>query len=238
MRTSFLIAALACATMGMAQVVPNGFDNTPANATFALTSTVTTRTYQMQINANQLTSVVGMNLAGLQFRLNETATSDWPATNVDFTQFDIYIGQGVDPSVRSTTFADNFVGSPTQVRSGALTIGAGSYSSTGSPVKPFGPAISFSDYLYTGGHLTIEMRYSTQSTGTQPSFDAANSSTAGYGTDFGASWAADSTATTATNSFTANFLVTKLVARPVPEPATLVVLGLGTLAAIRRRRRG
>ncbi len=238
MRVRFVVMALGLVTGACAQVVPNGFDTVDANATFALSSTATAgRVYQYQIDSSQLTAFVGMNLNGLQWRLNASIAADWPNATATFSQWDIFIGAGVDPSARSTTFADNFVGTPTQVRSGGLTITAGSFSSTGSPVKPFGPAVSFSNYFYGGGDLTIEMRFSGQTGGNTPTFDAGNSSTSGYGTVFGASWASSSTATTATGSPTANFLVTNIVASPVPEPATCAVLGVGVLTLLRKARR-
>jgi hypothetical protein len=237
MRVGAILAVLVAAAVTSAQVVvPNGYDNTPANGTFALTATATAgRTYQFMLHSNQLTSLVGQNLNGLQFRLNETITANWPPAGVSFTQWDIFIGPGVDPAARTTTFLNNYSGTRTQVRSGGLTFNAGDFSAAGSPVKPFGPTIGFSNYLYTGGHLTIEMRFSAQSgTTTVPTFDAVlASSGAPWGVDFASIWTSNIAGTTGGN---ANFLVTRLTTA-VPEPATMAALGFGVVALLRRRRK-
>ena len=206
--------ALALASMASADVVvPNSATSTEADGTFALTATaVAGRTFQLTIDSGQLTGLVGQQIAGLQWRLNGAATAAWPPANVTYTAWDVYLGPGVDPSAMSNTFASNFTAAPTQVRSGPQSFNAGSFTAGGSP-NSFGPSLSFTTpYLYTGGDLTIEMRFSAQSgTTTTPSFDAVLASGGpgnGWGVGFGSRWTADAAGITGGN---ANFLVTNLV---------------------------
>jgi hypothetical protein len=234
MRTLIALAAVCSITVSHAftGVVPSGFENTNANLSFSLSSTTTGRTYQLMFSASQMAPFLNSNLNGMQFRLNESATVNYPGTS--FTDFDIYLGEGVDISTRTSTFANNFVGAKTQVRSGGLTINPNEYLSGGSPVNPFGPVIAFDDYLYTGGNLLIELRYSASSSSTIV-LDAAGSATPGYGTQFAGAWGSGVTGTTAT-TITANTFVTQLSADPVPEPATVTVLGIAALIAARKRK--
>lgn len=234
MKVFSTLAIASLSLVASAQVVvPNAYAGTPGTSTF-LYMVTTARTYQYQINANQLTGLVGQNLNGLQWRLPTSATGPWPPADASFASFDITIGEGVAPASRSTTLANNFVGTPTVVRTGALTIPTGSFSIGGSP-NPWGPTISFSNYLYNGGHLTIEMRHTGMTgTTTTRSFDALSTTTSGYGTDFGAYWTGSYTGTTGGNG---NFFVTRLTGSPVPEPASMIALALGASALVRRRRK-
>lgn len=223
-----------------AVVVPNSAAGVEADGTFSLTSTATAgRTFQMVIAANQLTGLVNNNLTGMRFRLNGAATAGWPSVVTNFSDWEIRIGAGVAPSSMSNTFAANFTGGNTLVRDGAMSFGINSFTSGASP-NAFGQALTFNQtsYLYTGGDLCIEMRFSGQSGATnQPAFDAVLASGGpgnGWGVNFGSRWTSSMTGTTGGN---ANFLVTDLMGTAVPEPASMAILGLGAAALLRRRRK-
>jgi hypothetical protein len=177
-------------------VVPNAYLNAPAGASFLGPLANAQRTYQFLINASELTNLVGKPITGITYRLLPSATSNWPAGDITFTSYDIYLSGSVAPADRSLTFALNVVGTQKKVRSGGLTITAGSFPFGGSPTQ-FGFNILFdSTYQYNSGHLLIELRH----TGT---------STAGYGTLYSACWTSSYTGTAGTQG---NFAVIRLTA--------------------------
>ncbi len=228
------------ATAGMAQLysaVPNAYNGTAGGGTFLGPLANAARTYQWLINADQLASHVGRNLSTMTYRLLPSATSPWPASSITYSNYDIRVSAGVAPSARSLTFANNVAGPQTLVRSGALTIPAGSFPSGGSPTA-WGMNIDFqTPYLYSGGHLLIELRH-TGFTGTSTSLDAilATGGPAGvYGQQVSAAWTGSYTGTTGSQG---NFAILRLGSQAVvPEPATVAVLGLGMLGVLRRRAR-
>ena len=221
-------------------VVPNSAAGVEADGAFFLTTTAAAgRTYQMTINSNQLTGAIGQQLTGFQLRLNGAVTANWPSVDTSWSFFDVYVGPGVDPAAMSNTFADNFSAAATQVRSGGLTITADSFTFGGAP-NAFGPSIVFSTpYLYTGGHLTVEFRFSAQTGATnQISADAVTASLGpgnGWGVDFAARWTGNAAGTSGANG---NFVVMNLLTQAViPEPSSACILLCGLVAlGIRRRR--
>ncbi len=228
--------ALACAAAGVAHagigyVVPGAYESTPGTGVFLGPLSNSARTYQMLIHESLLTDLVGLQLNGLSFRSSSGSSTPWPSIDATYGDYDIYLSNSVDPSMRSSTFADNVVGAQTQVRDGALSIPAGSYGFGGSPTNPFGPTIEFgTNYTYSGGNLLVEIRHTGSDTGSR-AVDALVSSTPGYGTLFSGLWAAGAGATT--DGLQGNFSIIQFTA--VPAPATGAMLGLGLLAARRRR---
>jgi len=224
-------------------VVPNAYANVAASGSGLNTfirDANNPRTGQLIINSNQLSGInVGDQITGLSFRLWTGSTLNYPPSGATWTDYTINVGVGVAPLSGTTILANNFAGAPTMVRTGALAIGAGAYSGTGGPPRPWGTQISFqTPYLYTGGHLTIEVRHTGSNIVNNPANDfleVATTTDAGYVAGDFRSYTA--TGNAATTGALANFTVTRLTVNPVPEPASMAVLGLGALALMRRRKR-
>lgn len=220
-----------------ADIMPPSLAGVDADGTFSLpTTNAAGRTYQYTIDSSQMTGLIGQAIVGMQWRLNGSATTAWPAAAASYASWDVYVGPGVDPSAMSNTFASNFTGAPTQVRSGPFSVTASSFPSGSSP-NAFGQMLDFTTpYVYTGGDLTVEMRFAMQ-TGTTiiPSLDAVLASGGpgnGWGVNFAGRWATGSTATTA--GANGNLLVTNFV---VPEPASSAAVGILLAGALRRKPR-
>jgi len=167
-------------------VVPNALESTTTSGTFIGPLGNSARSYQLLINASELTSLVGTNLNGIAFRSIASASTTWPSSDFTYVSYDIYLSASVAPADRSLTFTENIIGTKIQVRSGSLDIQANSYGTGGA--ENFGPTITFdSDYLYEGGHLLIEIRH-TGSTSTSRSVESVLTSNSLYFNNVSAAW--------------------------------------------------
>lgn len=188
-------------------VVPNAYNNTPGTSSFLGPLSATARTYQLLIHADQLTDFIDKTLLGIAFRLPTSANASWPVVDIQILNYDIYLSGSVNPSERSLVFAENIVGTQTQVRSDRFDIPMGSFTFGNSP-NHFGPELGFdSPYLYTGGNLLIEIRHSGFTGTSSRSNDAIGTATTGYGTQFSACW---QTGNTATSGLQGNFSVVRI----------------------------
>lgn len=197
-------------------VVPPDYTSTPGNAAFLSQLATSARTYQLLMHESLLAPLMNKQLLAVSWRLPTSATSNWPAADVTITDYDFYLGQSVDPvNMSLTDFSANFVGPKKQVRADSLFIPTNAYTFGNSP-NNWGPEMSFiidSVWVYTGGHLLIELRH-TGFTGTGRSVDALGTSTTGYGTLFRACWA---TGYTANSGSQGNFSIVRITANdPVP----------------------
>jgi hypothetical protein len=209
-------------------VVPNA--NANVMGTGGLNSPLRefTRTFVELLPASQLASVpVGAQITGIQFRQYYGATTPWPAVNVPWNNYDIYVGNAAVTSLNTSIAANYVAGTRTQVRAGPMTIPANSFG-VGSPTHPFGYVMSFSTpYTYTGGGLVIEITHDGNLAATAAFCDhplgfMPGTVQSGYNTTYNAT----------TLAYTYDAPLTTQVTW-VPEPASLLVLVLGL--ALRRR---
>src|SRR5690554_219353 len=178
-------------SFGQTLVVPNGYENTNVGGTFLGPLANGARSYQLLVHENQLTDLIGQNITGISFRSAGGASTTWPANLTTYNDYDIYLSEGVAPANKSLIFANNVVGTQTQVRSGSLAIEPDTYDV--SSAVNFGPTITFTNpYTYTGGHLLLEIRHSG-SDGTSKSVDAVLTSNSLYGSAVGANWVSSMT---------------------------------------------
>jgi len=198
-------------------VIPTDYISIPGTATFLGPLYTSGRTNQLLIHEDQLVDIIGQEIQAISFRLPTSASSDWPAADVTVTNYDIYLSLGVTPADRSLTdFTLNVAGPQKQVRAGSLFIPMNSYT-FGNVPNEWGREILFDSlYLYTGGHLLIEIRLT--GTGSSRSNDAVGTSTTGYGTQFSACWGSSYTANSGSQ---ANFSIARLTTDdPVPVELT------------------
>lgn len=237
---AFALTILSGAALADSVVVANQYATTPWSPAAGLNTfirdTGQARTGQLLINSSQLgTMAPGDLITGFSFRLWNGATSTF--TGATWADYEIRIGEGVAPSLGSTTFASNFVGTPYLVQDGALTQSGYTSGASGTTPNAWGDTITFrAPYTYTGGHLTIQIRHGGSSI-TNPAdtlLEAVATTGSGYATDYRSFTALSRNATTGAE---ATFTMTNLQYTPVPEPATMTALGIGALALIRRRRR-
>jgi hypothetical protein len=200
------------------RVIPPSYAGTPGTAGFLGPLSNSQRTYQLLIHEDLLTDMINKEIHAIGWRLLASASADWPAAVVTFSTYDIYLSGSVPPANRSFTFAENVVGPQTLVRSGSLVIPANSYRSGNSP-NAFGPDITFDNFwLYTGGHLLVEIRHMGFS-GTSSSIDAVGTSAPGYLTLFSALWLGNYNATT--GGLQGNFGIVKFTFDdPIPVELT------------------
>jgi hypothetical protein len=235
------LMAVAGAAHALDVVAANNYATTPYAPATGLNTIIRdtgqARTAQLIINQNQLGGMAaGDIITGVSFRMYNGITGTY--TGATWTDYTINVGQAVAPNATTTTFASNFVGTPTTVQSGALTMSGFTQTNTGAVPNPWCNVISFqTPYVYTGGHLGLEFRHAG-STITNPanSFLEAVPTTDtlnGYGTNFTSYTATGNTATTGA---AASFTMVRITYTAAPEPASMTALGLGVLALIRRKR--
>jgi hypothetical protein len=187
------------------------------------------------LNASGITA--GAVIDGIAYRRSGGGTTG-PLGDTTFASYNIFLSPTfADPLSLTNTFANNIVGTQTQVHSGSLTFPANSFPGGATP-NAFGPTVDFSTpYTYTGGSLLFEFRRSAR-TGDTTSFNTDIDSTAA--TQLGARWLFNTSSDTATTGTLSNGgHIFQLQFNPIPEPTSLALVGVAGLTGLwlKRKRR-
>src|SRR5262249_10764683 len=147
-------------------VIPTDREETAGGDWSLAVMTDDRRTYQLLIDDSQLLGLSGVEIGGITWRQYIGASQSWPPVDVTFNSFEVRLSEGVEPSSRSGTFANNIIGQQFLARSGPLTVPANSFPGNhptfaGGPVKTpteFGYVVTFdTPYVYHGGNLVVEI---------------------------------------------------------------------------------
>lgn len=240
----FGMAALSAQAANVTVTTPNGFAGTDATGSQSGPFVDTDRTFQYVYAASQFAGLAGHLITGMAFRANNSETGTKPSQAMNFAHYDIQLSDSVfTPGNLSTTFANNIGANVVTVRSGALTVPAGSFPTGGNP-NVFGFVIQFSTpYLYDGQDLLVTLRHTGQgNAGLDFFMDAINNSLSAVSEGIGAS--------SANGGYTATSIPGKaagqsaIISAPiiqfllVPEPASLslFLIGIVGIGASRRKR--
>jgi len=167
-RTTCVVAALVLAlgtVTAQSVIVPNSVATTPTGLWLNSVVRQLPRTIQMGLAAQELSSIpVGASIVGLSMRagIHTSNPATWPATAATWQNYEITLAEAAVPlSQWSTTCAQNMK-NPILVRSGPLTIPAGTWQNLGGPGS--NPFDTFyygfqKPYTYKGGDLVIHITH-------------------------------------------------------------------------------
>ncbi|MBP8298827.1 MAG: hypothetical protein KA020_00570 [Planctomycetes bacterium] len=188
-----LVSAIACASALCAQsvVVPNLSANTAATTVLnnPLRNSGNPRTYMMGINASELAAIpAGSLIVGVSLRAGLTTTNAavWPLSDVTFNDYEILIGDALPTTSWTSTFLNNFSGTPLLARDGVMVVQAGAFTNT-NPSAPVPNAWGtfFFDFQvpfpYSGGDLGIQFSHPGSNDPTSIFFEQVPSNTAVHG---------------------------------------------------------
>jgi|SRR5579862_84073 len=198
--TGTLIINVVAAPVPIAVVAPVAYTSVSGDSGLnsLLRNTNNPRTYQVQFASNALGGLpVGAQITALGFRLFTNTSVSFPATAVNWSDYEITLAQAANPiSGMSTTFSANLL-NPVLVKSGKLSIGANQFT-TGNNPNSFGTlAVLNTPYVYQGGDLVMHFTHNgSDSTTTPPFLDDASVTSPGYGTSYRALSASTFGATT------------------------------------------
>ena len=190
------IPALVLSTGLLAQsvVVPNANATTLGTAQLnsIIRNAANPRTYQYGINASELAGVpIGSVITGVSLRFMVFASNppSWPPADILWNTYDISVGPATPTASWVADPMLNFSSPPQQVRSGPMTLDAGTFQNLGVPATP-NPWSEFyfdfqNPYLYLGGDLAMLFSHPGSSDPLAPPFaEVVNANAAAHGVSF------------------------------------------------------
>jgi hypothetical protein len=155
---------LSTGLLAQSVVVPNANATTLGTAQLnsIIRNAANPRTYQYGINAAQLAGVpIGSVITGVSLRFMVFASNppSWPPADILWNTYDISVGPATPTATWVGDPALNFSSPPQQVRSGPMTLDAGTFTNLGVPATPNPWSEFYFDfqvpYLYLGGDLAL-----------------------------------------------------------------------------------
>jgi hypothetical protein len=121
------------------------------------------RTFMQGINASELAGIpLGARINGvsLRFQVFASNTASWPPADIQWNNYDIYVGPALPTASWTGNFMANFASPPVQARSGPMVLPAGVFTNTNPPTPlPNAWAEFYFDfqvpYQYLGGDLAL-----------------------------------------------------------------------------------
>ena len=224
-------------------VAPNIYENTeaPGSSNTLIRNVGNPRTMQLIFDESQLTGLVNHEITSIAYRLSNNLPGNYPLITTTWSEYYIELGVSVDPTASGSTFADNYIGTPTAVRTGALTVAPNSWT-VGTPPNPspWGVEIVFdTPFLYTGGDLAMLVSHPGSDNPSEGNslLDSAGSTSPGNGTLYTAYTTSLFQGTT--GGQTLFVPVIRFQGNPVsvPEPSVFAVMLIGGVALITTRRK-
>jgi len=188
------------------------------------------RTYQMQFSPAALGGLpVGAKITGLQFRLVTNSVA-FPTNTVTWSDYEVTLAQAANSvSGMSANFAANML-SPVLVKSGALSVGANTFTTSAS-LNPFCSLVVFdTPYVYQGGGLVMLFRHPGSDSANSAFLDSVVTTAPGYGTDF---LALSATTFNATSGTATSVTIAQIVFAYSPgetislDGTNVVIVGMG-----------
>jgi hypothetical protein len=171
---TLIVAAWGGTVQAQSVTLPASLENATGDATVVSPLAASIRRLQLIVPSAELAPIPhGSQIVGIRFRQAFGAPSDVPATSGSIADYRVDLGAtNTDPGSMSTIFAMNQSADYVTVRSGPLTVAAGSYPAApnATSVAPFGPVIAFTrPYIYQSGtNLVVDIRHTGLTGATEP----------------------------------------------------------------------
>jgi hypothetical protein len=229
---AFLLAVPQVAAQTTYVVTPNVYTNVegPGSNSILIRHKDRPHTDMIILSSTQLTGLLNRSITGVTYRLTYIIPGPYPLVTTTWANYTIRMGPSVTPSALTTTFLNNFTGTPTTVRTGPLTVAPFSWPTGFPPApSPWGIEIPFTTpYVYTGGDLAFMVTHPGSDNPDQGNslLNSSGSASPGNGIDFNNLSANSDTATIGTRTNFSTVLRFSSVAASVPEPGTLFLCGV------------
>jgi hypothetical protein len=126
----------------------------------------------------------GARITELRFRASTNASLTFPTSAVTWSDYEVTLAQAANPiSSMSTNFSSNFL-NPVLVKDGVLSVGPNTFSVGSVPNQFAALVVLDTPYVYQGGDLVMHFTHTGSDSGTVTIFDAATTSSPGYGTSY------------------------------------------------------